>query len=119
MSQGLTLAHALPVTELHAPAAPEDDFEEQGLKEWLTRRTSDVDLERVVTRLEALQSQIDGLLAGVARTAAGMRLATVEVSLAITVEGNIGIASAGTQASLTLSYVLPAEVSVASDQPAT
>lgn len=114
MSDKLTLVVA---GSLPAPPPvddePRDDLEEHGkFKDWLTGATKDVDLAPVKKRLTGLQSQIEGLLGSVRHSAAGMKLETVEVSIAITAEGSLGIVTAGTQASLTLIYALGQQASL-------
>ena len=55
--------------------------------------------------LERVEGQLDELFRGIwDRPAGGMHLREIEVGLAITTEGSIGIASAGAQVSLTLVY---------------
>ena len=55
--------------------------------------------------LDDIQAQIDGVLGKVAQPKVpSFQLKTVDISLAITAEGSVGIATAGVQASLTLSF---------------
>jgi hypothetical protein len=87
----------------------EEDFKEQaktGILERLhLRRTKEVDLNRLREGLERVQAQVDQLLGGVNKSSvAGFRLSSVEVSLAISAEGSIGVATAGVEASMSLSF---------------
>jgi hypothetical protein len=72
----------------------------------LLPKRKDVSLAPVRADLERVQGQIDGLLADVgARTdAGGFRLDEVEVSLAISAEGSIGVATAGVEAAIALHF---------------
>ena len=86
-----------------------EDFEEQALPAWVPRiherRPKDVDLSKLKEGLQRVQKQIDGLLAQVNQpSAAGFKLQSVEVALAITAEGSIGVATAGVEASVALTF---------------
>jgi len=88
-------------------AAKAEDFEEQAIKDWLPflREQKDVDLTKLENGLERVQGQVDDLLGKVKDTnPQGFRLKSVEVSLAISAEGSIGVATAGVEASLALSF---------------
>jgi hypothetical protein len=55
--------------------------------------------------LERVEGELDELFRGVwDRPAGGMHLRQIQVGLAVTTEGSIGIASAGAQVSLMLVY---------------
>jgi hypothetical protein len=63
------------------------------------------DLAAVRAGLERVEGELDELFRGIwDRPAGGMHLRQIEVGLAVTTEGSIGIASAGAQVSLTLVY---------------
>ena len=84
-------------------AAPEDA---RALGSRLFHRTETIpDLAGVRAGLERVEGELDELFRGVSeRPAGGMHLRQIEVGLAVTTEGSIGIASAGAQVSLTLVY---------------
>jgi hypothetical protein len=64
-----------------------------------------VDLTKVKGDLDRVQGQIDSLLAGLrAKDSDRFRLAQVEVSLAVSAEGSIGVATAGVQAGIALTF---------------
>jgi hypothetical protein len=87
-----------------------DEAVAQGVREQLARlrifhRPKEVELDKLQDGLRRVQGQLDQLLTGVNRsTVAGFRLTTVEVSLAISAEGSIGVATAGVEASMSLSF---------------
>lgn len=86
-----------------------DEFEEHvrigGLGRRVLGRADKIDLGKVRGELEDVQGQVDQLLAGIYdRTVGSMHLAQVQVSLTVTAEGSIGIATAGVQASIALVY---------------
>jgi hypothetical protein len=72
----------------------------------LFHRTETIpDLAGVRAGLERVEGELDELFRGVwDRPAGGMHLRQIQVGLAVTTEGSIGIASAGAQVSLTLVY---------------
>ena len=87
----------------------EDDFGEQAFPAGAARlfwhRPKEVPLDTLKKSLESTQAEIDELLAGVRQsTVAGYRLNSIEVSLAISAEGSIGVATAGVEASIALSF---------------
>lgn len=90
------------------PESKPEDFEEQALPQFLTRfvhRPKEVDLDKLQDGLQRVQGQIDELLKSVKTSAvAGYRLSSIEVSLGISAEGSIGVATAGVQASMSLSF---------------
>jgi hypothetical protein len=91
------------------PDATEDDVGEQPIPapaaRLLWHRPKDVPLDTLKKSLERTQAEIDELLAGVRQsTVAGYRLSSIEVSLAISAEGSIGVATAGVEASIALSF---------------
>jgi hypothetical protein len=89
--------------------AKEEDFEEEAIPAAVARllghRPKDVPLDKLTKSLDRAQAQIDELLEGVKQsTVAGFRLNSIEVSLAISAEGSIGVATAGVEASMALSF---------------
>jgi hypothetical protein len=91
------------------PSQRPEDFEEQALPAWVPRvrlhRPKDVDLNKLQEGLDQMQGQIDALLQGVkTSTVAGFRLNSIEISLAISAGGSIGVATAGVEASMSLSF---------------
>jgi hypothetical protein len=68
-------------------------------------KRKEVDLDPVKADLDRVQGQIDTLLASVeAHDSERFRLSQVEVSLAISAEGSIGVATAGVQAGIALTF---------------
>lgn len=64
-----------------------------------------VDLAKVKGDLDRVQGQIDSLLSDLkAKDTERFRLAQVEVSLAVSAEGSIGVATAGVQAGIALTF---------------
>jgi X-X-X-Leu-X-X-Gly heptad repeat protein len=81
------------------PEAKPEDFEEH------FGRPKDVDIDKLQDGLQRVQGQVDKLLEGVNQsTVGGFRLNSIDVSLAISAKGSIGIASAGVMASMSLSF---------------
>jgi hypothetical protein len=71
----------------------------------LVHGPTDVDVGKLQGELEKVQGQIADLLKAVKDPAgSGFRLKTIEVALGVTGQGSIGIATAGVEASLTLSF---------------
>ena len=84
-----------------------EDFEEHAIPVIgrLFHGSKEVDIGKLQASLEKAQDQIDALLKKVRKsTVSGYRLSSIEVSLAISAEGSIGVASAGVEASLSLSF---------------
>jgi hypothetical protein len=68
-------------------------------------KRKDVNLDDVKADLDRVQGQIDTLLAGIqAHDSERFRLSQVEVSLAVSAEGSIGVATAGIQAGIALTF---------------
>lgn len=90
------------------PGAREEDFREEAGPAFLGRivgRPKDVPLDKLKKNLDRAQADIDQLLTGVRpSTAGGFQLNSIDVSLAISGEGSIGFATAGVEASITLSF---------------
>ncbi|NUR75232.1 MAG: hypothetical protein HOQ28_02970 [Thermoleophilia bacterium] len=85
----------------------DEDAEKQALPDFVTRfghRAKEVDLHRLEQNLAKVQGEIAELLRSIDVNAAGYRLKTIEVSLAISAEGGIGVVTAGMEASLSLSF---------------
>jgi hypothetical protein len=81
------------------------DAEVRGIISQLKPRRKDVNLEDVKSDLDRVQAQIDTLLAGVgSHDNERFRLSSVEISLAISAEGSIGVATAGVQAGISLTF---------------
>jgi hypothetical protein len=104
---GLTLV--VPWTELDDAEAGADAATPEGapvLGSRLFHRTETIpDLAAVRAGLERVEGELDELFRGILdRPAGGMHVRQIQVGLAITTEGSIGIASAGAQVSLTLVY---------------
>jgi hypothetical protein len=104
---GLTLV--VPGIELEDAEAGLDAVAPAGapvLGSRLFHRTETIpDLAGVRAGLERVEGELDELFRGVwDRPAGGMHLRQIQVGLAVTTEGSIGIASAGAQVSLTLVY---------------
>jgi len=105
MSDLTTLTLLVSEASQDAADAKAEDFEEQALPHLHWGRPKDVDLDKLKDNLARVQGQVDGLLASVAASkASGFRLTSVEVGLAISAEGSIGVATAGLEASLSLSF---------------
>jgi hypothetical protein len=68
-------------------------------------RKKEVDLAAVAADLERTQKEIDALLGKIkVHGSGGFRLMEVEVSLAISAEGSIGVATAGVEAGIALTF---------------
>lgn len=84
--------------------APDDNLVASMIS-WPGHDNKPIALDKLRSGLDDIQGQIDGLLERVNEPKSpSFRLKSVDVSLAITAEGSIGIASAGVQASMTLSF---------------
>jgi hypothetical protein len=96
----IEVADAEAVTDAVAPEGAD------GLGSRLFHRTETIpDLAGVRAGLERVEGQLDELFRGVwDRPAGGLHLRQIQVGLAVTTEGSIGIASAGAQVSLMLVY---------------
>jgi hypothetical protein len=92
------------------PGAKEEDFREEAAPAFLGRivgRPKDVSFDKLKNNLERAQKDIDDLLADVKRSTLGdFQLNSIDVSLTISGEGSIGFATAGVEASITLSFGL-------------
>ncbi len=96
-------ATAIPVFTRSTEAA--DHIVDAAMFRWPGHNTKTITVDALKKGLDDVQGQIDGLLGKVGEPKApNFRLKSVDVSLAITAEGGIGIASAGVQASMTLSF---------------
>jgi hypothetical protein len=101
-------------TEAFDTALPSDDevegdeFQPQSVAGFMRRlmgKAEKVDLAEVRAQLEDVQKEVDQLLSGIYESTIGaMHLAQVQVSLTVTAEGSIGIATVGAQASIALVY---------------
>lgn len=79
--------------------------EVRGIIAQLKLKRRDVKLEDVKSDLDRVQEQIDALLASVgSHDNERFRLSSVDVSLAISAEGSIGVATAGVQAGISLTF---------------
>ena len=100
--------HAVPAGEDVGESAVESYLASGDTGGWfhkLTHRTTDIDLQPVRHKLDAVESQIGQLFDGIwTRPTAGMHLTQVQVSLTLTAEGGIGIATVGSQVAFALTY---------------
>jgi hypothetical protein len=82
--------------------------ESYGPAQWLRRRIAskkDVELSDVKAQLDKVQDQITALLENIQDSPRGrFRLHEVEVGLAVTAEGSIGVATVGAEVSLSLTF---------------
>lgn len=108
----VTLIVAEPYAAAAAPSgggqsAP-DGFEEQALPGFLTKwRAKDkaVPFDKLETALGKAQDEAAALLRGLTHpNVPGFRLASVDIELSVSAEGSIGVATAGAEASITLSF---------------
>jgi hypothetical protein len=110
MTDPQTLTLIVPNAEVMTgePESKPEDFEEQAFPKFLARlvhRPKEVDLNTLQDGLQTVQGQIDALLKVVKdSTVDDYRLNSVEVSLGISAEGSIGVATAGVEASISLSF---------------
>jgi hypothetical protein len=88
------------------PPPTAEDFEPQALPlPWKRKQAKDIDLKGLKESADRVQREVAELLSGMeARTIRGWHLSTVEVGVAITAEGSIGVVTAGVEASLTLAF---------------
>jgi hypothetical protein len=63
-----------------------------------------VKLGALKDRMEEVQGEVEGLLAGLKKPVGDYRLAEVQVSLAISGSGSIGVATVGAEASIALTF---------------
>ncbi len=84
-----------------------EDFEEQAIPVIgrIFHKSEEIPTGKLEDGLDKVQEQVGDLLGRVkASTVAGFRLSSVEVGLAISAEGSVGFATAGVQASISLSF---------------
>jgi hypothetical protein len=63
-----------------------------------------VELSTLNKRMEEVQGEVDQLLGGLKKPSGGYHLAEVQVSLAISGSGSIGVATVGAEASIALTF---------------
>jgi hypothetical protein len=84
------------------------EFERHGPREWVRRwrgSAHGVDVAAVRSQLDHIQRQIDSLLSALEEPAEGrFRLSDIEIGLAVTAEGSIGVATVGAEVSINLTY---------------
>jgi hypothetical protein len=91
------LKHARPESLLRLTKKP--------IRRELTAKTTSVDLEAVKRHLNAMQGELESLLKSIPDPQVPhFRLSEVGVGLSINAEAHIGIASAGAEVSLTLTF---------------
>lgn len=96
---------ATPIPVFTRSADVADHVVDAAMFRWPGHNTKAITVDALQKGLGDIQGQIDGLLGKVGEPKVpNFRLKSVDVSLAITAEGGIGIASAGVQASMTLSF---------------
>ena len=88
--------------------AEAEGYEELGPITWLRRKVAakkEVNLSEIHTQLEDVQGQISTLLEKIGDPPAGrFALQEVEVGLAVSAEGSIGVATVGAEVSLSLTF---------------
>jgi predicted Zn-dependent protease len=105
-SQTITLI----VVEAESPAEgddtglPKESFEQHGIKDLFRGRPKKVELSKLTDRMADVQDEVDKLLSNLKRPKAGYRLSEVQVSLAISGNGSIGVATVGAEASIALTF---------------
>ena len=89
---------------------PEESFEQQGIKD-LARRLrgtpKKVEVSGLKNRMSEVSDEVDQLLEKLEPSSTGYRLSEVQVSLAISGNGSIGIATVGAEVSIALTFVPP------------
>ncbi|NKX56594.1 Pepco domain-containing protein [Arthrobacter mobilis] len=95
--------------ELAPPLPPTSGMAQQhGPGQWLRKwvvKDKKLDLSSVQEQLERVQSEVGEILEGLdTESKHGFGLAEVEVQVGISASGNLGVVSAGVEASLTLIY---------------
>jgi hypothetical protein len=86
---------------------PPDPVELQSLGDKLRFwkiKPRDVDLTALKGQMKKIQSEVDDLLADVKESTGAYHLAEVQVSLAISGSGSIGVATVGAEASIALTF---------------
>ncbi len=86
---------------------PPEDFAPEGLKDLrakLLGKERNVDLGTLKERMGDVQGQVEELLSGIKESAGGYRLSEVQVALAISGSGSIGVATVGAEASIALTF---------------
>jgi len=92
---------------------PENTFDEAYTEQskftsFLGFGTKKVKTDELADQMKVLRSQVDEILeAAPKETDSGFRLEEVQVSLAVNAQGTIGIASAGVEASISLTFKRP------------
>lgn len=83
---------------------PAESFEPQSIKEWFRGKPKQVNLSALRDRMAEVQGEVDQLLASMKPSTGGYHLAEVQVSLAISGNGSIGVATVGAEASIALTF---------------
>jgi hypothetical protein len=93
-----------------APEEPDDQMEDQGIKDAAVRfrrrvTAKPADMQRLAGDMDKVMPEVETLLEGrTERKVAGLALNEVQVMLGISAEGSIGVVTAGMEASITLCY---------------
>lgn len=86
---------------------PEESFELQSVKDWIPRLRATpkpVKLSALQGRMGEIQSEVEKLLSKMKASTGGYHLTEVQVSLAISGSGSIGVATVGAEASIALTF---------------
>lgn len=86
---------------------PPDSVELQGVADkvrGLWAKPKPVPMAALKERMEEVQAEVGELLAGLKKPVGNYRLAEVQVSLAISGSGSIGVATVGAEASIALTF---------------
>lgn len=106
-SDEITLIVVEPETEGEGEGLPEESFEPQGVKDRIPRLRATprpVKLSALQGRMGEIQDEVEKLLSNMQASTGGYHLAEVQVSLAISGSGSIGVATVGAEASIALTF---------------
>lgn len=106
-SDEITLIVVNPEPEGSDDDLPEESFEPQSVKDWVPRLRATpkpVKLSALQGRMGEIQDEVEKLLLKMKPSTGGYHLAEVQVSLAISGGGTIGVATVGAEASIALTF---------------
>ncbi len=89
---------------------PAEDFDQESVKDigrWLKAKSRPANLSDLGDRMTKVQAEVEQLLTKMKPSTAGYRLAEVQVGLAISGGGTIGVATVGAEASVSLTFIPP------------
>jgi hypothetical protein len=106
-SDEITLIVVEPEAEGGGDGLPKESFELQSVKDWFPRlrvTPKPAKLSDLQGRMGEIQGEVEKLLSKMKVSTGGYHLAEVQVSLAISGSGSIGVATVGAEASIALTF---------------